>query len=58
MIKQTWLRWTIICFTGAAVYALTYASGQFPQWSQVFSMLSPAVVLACGILTGFPAAKE
>ena len=54
MIKQTWLKWVIILVTGAASYGLTYAAGQFTDWTQVCSLLNTALVLTCGILTGFP----
>lgn len=51
---KAWAKWVIILGTGAASYGLTYAASQFVQWNQVFSMVNTAVVLACGILTGFP----
>lgn len=54
MIKKVWLKWVIILTTGAATYGMTYAAGQWPEWGQVFSMINPAIVLACGLLTGFP----
>lgn len=54
MVKQTWLKWVIILFTGAASYGLTYGASQAPQWTQVCSLFNAALVLTCGILTGFP----
>lgn len=54
MIKKTWLKWVIIVVTGALTYGLTYASSQFIQWNQVFSLVNTALVLTCSLLTGFP----
>lgn len=54
MIKKTWLKVLIICLTGALTYGLTWASSQYIQWSQVMSLVNTALVLTCGILTGFP----
>lgn len=58
MIKQTWLRILIVVITGGATYGLTYTSGMYSQWSQVISLVNTALVLTCGILTGFPAKEE
>lgn len=52
---KTWMRWSLIIFTGGASYGLTYASSQFVQFTQVFALLNTALVLTCSILTGFPA---
>ena len=55
MIKNNYVKWAIILFTGAASYGLTYASSQVVQFTQVFALMNTAIVLTCSILTGFPA---
>lgn len=54
MIKNNYVKWGIILFTGAASYGLTYGSSQVPTFTQVFALLNTALVLTCSILTGFP----
>jgi len=58
MIKKTWIKVVIVCFTGGATYGLTFASGMYTDWSQVISLVNTALVLTCGILTGFPKQEE
>ena len=55
---KLWLKILIVCFSGAAVWGLSFLSGQKPEMAMMLASVNTAITAVCSFFTGFPAPKE
>lgn len=52
---KTWQKLIIVCFSGAAVWGLSFVAGLHPEMSMMLASVNAAIVGACSFFTGYSA---
>lgn len=52
---KTWVKFVIVCVSGAVVWGLSYASSLHPEMAMMLASINVAVVAVCSYFTGYPA---
>lgn len=55
---KTWQKLIIVCVSGAAVWGLSFLSGQKPEMAMMLASVNAAIVAVCSFFTGYPAREN
>jgi len=55
---KLWVKILIVCFSGAAVWGLSYLASIKPDMAMMLASVNTAIVAVCSYFTGYPVKEE